>query len=52
MGWCERGEGRADGVLRSRLSIVIQTSWMTFPVGIVNVEVVKRYGALDAPWTY
>lgn len=42
-----REKWRADVVLWSCLSIVIQTSWMPFPMGIMNVKVVKRYGALD-----
>lgn len=42
----ERGKG-----LQSCPSVVIQTSWMPFPMGIMNVKVVKRYGALDSVWT-
>lgn len=42
-GQCERGvEGSA-----SCPGVLIQTSWMPFPMGIMNVKVVKRYGALD-----
>lgn len=47
-----REEWRADVVLWSCPSVVIHTSWMPFPMGIMNVKVVKRYGALDTAWTY
>lgn len=46
-GQCERG---VEG-LRLCPNVVIQTSWMPFPVGIMNVKVVKGYGALDTAWT-
>lgn len=47
-GQCERG---VEG-LRLCPNVVIQTSWMPFPVGIMNVKVVKGYGALDTARTH
>lgn len=46
-GQCERG---VEG-LRLCPNVEIQTSWMPFPMGIMNVKVVKGYGALDTAWT-
>ncbi|PWA33705.1 hypothetical protein CCH79_00007618 [Gambusia affinis] len=34
------------------LTIVSGASWMPFPMGIMNVKVVKRYGALHQAWTH
>lgn len=42
---------RWRGCVRLCPNVVIRTSWMPFPVGIMNVKVVKGYGALDTAWT-